>query len=212
MPLDPEDLAAVAELVAEVRAENRALKGELAELRNFVSNVGKDTPPGPPGPPGEPGRDGRDGERGPAGDRGERGFDGIHGQPGQPGEPGKDGAQGEPGPPGDPGPPGRSWRPRGLYQAKAAYQELDVVISDGGSFVALQDDPGPLPGDGWWLFNSRGKQGPKGERGERGPAASKVVGLRALPGYRAQLIYEDGKATEPEDVRAWFDEYHGEAG
>ena len=48
------------------------------------------------------------------------------------------------------------------------YRAGDVVAHDGGSSVALLDDPGPLPGDGWAQLTQRGKNGKPGERGERG--------------------------------------------
>jgi hypothetical protein len=49
------------------------------------------------------------------------------------------------------------------------YQALDVVMLDGGSFVALKDNPGPCPGDGWRALALRGPRGSEGPRGEPGP-------------------------------------------
>jgi hypothetical protein len=63
---------------------------------------------------------------------------------------------------------GRSLAFRGAWKGGRDYGYLDVVAHDGGSWVALQDAPGPCPGDGWQLLAARGKAGPPGARGERG--------------------------------------------
>lgn len=72
---------------------------------------------------------------------------------------------------------GRSLAFRGTWKAGRQYAYLDVAAHDGGSWVALQDAPGPCPGDGWQLLASRGKAGPPGpvgaagDRGYPGPPA-----------------------------------------
>jgi len=63
---------------------------------------------------------------------------------------------------------GRSLAFRGTWKAGRDYGYLDVIAHDGGSWVALQDAPGPCPGDGWQLVASRGKAGPLGPRGADG--------------------------------------------
>lgn len=71
---------------------------------------------------------------------------------------------------------GRSIVHRGTYDAAAAYVALDAVTLNGSSFLAVSDDPGPCPGDGWQLMASRGSRGKDGEpgkpgaKGDRGPA------------------------------------------
>lgn len=70
----------------------------------------------------------------------------------------------------------------GTYEAEAEFRRLDVVALNGGSFVALRDNPGPCPGDGWQLLAGRGKPGPsvkgdKGDKGEPGNDAAEVVGF-----------------------------------
>jgi hypothetical protein len=63
---------------------------------------------------------------------------------------------------------------RGTFNVDAHYYEKDIVALNGGSFIALKDDPGVCPGAGWQLLTSPGKKGkdgnvgPRGERGERG--------------------------------------------
>lgn len=90
--------------------------------------------------------------------------------PPPPGRDGKSivGPAGEPGPAGRDGADGRSLAFRGAWKGGKDYGYLDVVAHDGGSWVALQDAPGPCPGDGWQLLASRGKAGPPGPRGEQG--------------------------------------------
>jgi hypothetical protein len=114
---------------------------------------------------------------------------GVDGAPGPAGEPGPPGPQGPQGPPGEvgavgerglPGVDGRSakpWRHRRYHDPKQAYAEGDVVAHDGGSWLALCDEPGPLPGDGWAQLTTRGQRGKPGDRGERGPAGPEGRGV-----------------------------------
>ena len=113
----------------------------LAEVRTLARI------PGPPGPQGLPGPQGPQGETGP---------------------PGPVGAPGERGLPGPAGRNARQWRHRRYYDQKQVYAEGDVVAHDGGSWLALQDAPGPLPGDGWAQLTMKGQRGKPGDRGERG--------------------------------------------
>jgi uncharacterized coiled-coil protein SlyX len=64
----------------------------------------------------------------------------------------------------------RSWRVRGTYNERHDYAELDVVVRDSSSFIALRDNPGACPGDGWQMIACGGKRGVAGDKGERGPA------------------------------------------
>jgi len=153
--------------------------------------------PGPPGEIGPEGRRGLQGERGEKGERGEPGRPGPAGAAGRDGADaiGKQGPQGPQGPPGEPGVPGapgerglpgaagrdaRKWRHRRYYDQKQAYEEGDVVAHDGGSWVALCDEPGPLPGDGWAQLTVRGQRGKPGDRGERGLTGPEGRGIADL--------------------------------
>jgi Collagen triple helix repeat (20 copies) len=107
-----------------------------------------------PGPAGDAGPEGKQGPPGPQGERGELGEQGI------PGEQGQQGPQGA---------SARQWRHRRNYNAAQIYAGGDVVAHDGGSWVALYDEPGPLPGDGWAQLTTRGQRGKPGERGPVGP-------------------------------------------
>jgi hypothetical protein len=107
---------------------------------------------------------------------------------------------------------------RGTYDATLTYARQDVVALNGGSFVALQDVPGPCPGDGWRLVASAGKRGDKGapgERGERGlegkqgpPGAS--ITDAAVDGYALTLSMSDGSMVVA-DLRPALHRYHNEA-
>src|SRR5215472_11927302 len=57
---------------------------------------------------------------------------------------------------------------RSTYDGDEEYKHLDVVMTNGSSFVALKDAPGPCPGDDWQLLASRGSRGDRGLKGERG--------------------------------------------
>lgn len=123
----------------------------------------------------------------------------------------RDGKDGEPGPrgadstvPGPPGEDGKSYEPRGTWSAEASYARLDVVASDGASFIALRDDPGACPGAGWQSLSLRGRAGQPGQRGEKGERG--IAGPAGPPGPRAAsltatedgvltLTYEDGSAV-----------------
>ena len=99
------------------------------------------------------------------------GLAGERGPPGPQGEPGI-GFAGERGAKGEQGPPGASaqaWRHRRAYDSKQEYFDGDVVAYDGGSWVALGDNPGALPGTGWAQLTVRGQRGKPGERGPPGP-------------------------------------------
>jgi hypothetical protein len=59
---------------------------------------------------------------------------------------------------------------RGTYSESETYGRHDIVMLNGSSFVALVDNPGTCPGDGWQLWAGRGKTGKPGEPGPQGPA------------------------------------------
>jgi len=78
---------------------------------------------------------------------------------------------------------GAGLNPRRLWAPADEYKRLDVVALNGGSFVALKDDPGICPGDGWVLLTSQGKRGERGDRGEPGKK-----GDRGEPGRDAEPV------------------------
>jgi hypothetical protein len=58
--------------------------------------------------------------------------------------------------------------PRGTHDNKVIYSRLDIVTRDSSSFIALRDNPGACPGDGWQMVACGGKKGPQGDRGPKG--------------------------------------------
>jgi hypothetical protein len=112
---------------------------------------------------------------------------------------------------------GRAPQPRGTYNAATAYRHLDIVALNGGSFVALKDDPGSCPGAGWQLLASQGKRGDRGEKGERGLAGPRgepgeagpaIIGWKTDPkAYTATPVMSDGSETMPLDMRGLFEQF-----
>ena len=67
-------------------------------------------------------------------------------------------------------------RIKGTHDPKAEYFANDLVATDGASFVAKRNNPGPLPGDGWQLLARQGQRGVAGERGAPGRDAPRITG------------------------------------
>jgi hypothetical protein len=109
---------------------------------------------------------------------------------------------------------GRVLNPRGAYDKGNEYRACDVVMLDGSSFIAVEDRPGPCPGDGWRLLascGSRGQRGARGERGEKGePEEKGEIGPRAAEisawkierqCYSVRPLYSDGSLGPQLDLR-----------
>lgn len=93
---------------------------------------------------------------------------------------------------------GRSPDPRGTYAEGETYERLDVVAMNGGSFIALRDNPGPCPGEGWQLLAGRGKPGKPGEKGEgvRGDPGPPLVAAELSDEGMLTLTNGDGSTVE----------------
>ncbi len=95
-------------------------------------------------------------------------------------------------PAGRDGSDGRSLVVRGTYSPTTEYDHLNVVALNYASWVALRDNPGPCPGEGWQLLAGPGKQGKPGDpgrpglKGDLGPAG---------PPVRAMTVDNDGMLT-----------------
>ena len=188
--------------------------------------------PGEQGPPGQRGADGEPGEQGLPGERGADGLPGERGIDGAPGKmpvvgPWADRVHREAeivthagavfqalrdtgkAPPHDDwrcivpaARDGRSFNLRATWSPEEAYRHLDVVVLDGGAFVARCDDPGPCPGEGWQLIVARGKpgrpgdRGPQGERGAPGVPGPAVTGLELDHTGMMTLTNADGSTVE----------------
>lgn len=106
---------------------------------------------------------------------------------------------------------------RGTFDPLCSYGRNDLVALDGGAFVALRDDPGNCPGDGWRLLVARGKPGKPGERGERGerglPGLDGRAGVGiadvAVEGFALIVSLTNGD-TIARDMKPMFEEYHAQ--
>jgi hypothetical protein len=106
---------------------------------------------------------------------------------------------------------------KGLYAEAAEYRCLDIVASDGGSFIAVRDKPGPCPGDGWQMIarqGRRGGQGPKGDpgapgaRGQPGPAAPAIASWRVdRDEFQVFAVMTDGSEAPAMELRELFEQY-----
>lgn len=64
---------------------------------------------------------------------------------------------------GAPGKDAAEIAPMRTYDPEAEYKRLSIVTLNGASFIALHDEPGPCPGEGWQLMAQQGKRGKPGE-------------------------------------------------
>ena len=97
-------------------------------------------------------------------------------------------------------------RVRGTYQAGVSYTRGDMVVLDGGSFIARCDNPGPCPGSGWQLMAKQGARGIAGPKGERGPPGNIIVGwILDRSEFRITPRMSDGSLGPPLELRALFE-------
>jgi hypothetical protein len=116
---------------------------------------------------------------------------------------------------------GRSFRIRDTYSSVEAYDELDVVVLNGASFIARTNNPGPCPGEGWQMIARQGQRGVAGEKGERGPKGD--AGAPGAPGadaptlrswkvdrkrFVAVPIMSDGKPGAELELRPLFEQFN----
>jgi hypothetical protein len=111
----------------------------------------------------------------------------------------------------------RTPTPRSTFEADAAYRWLDIVALNGGSFIALRDDPGPCPGEGWQLMTRQGQRGIAGQKGERGPAGERGAAAPKLVSwkldrekYLATPVLSDGSQGPALELRALFEQFQDE--
>jgi hypothetical protein len=112
---------------------------------------------------------------------------------------------------------------KGTYSAEREYRELDIVVRNGGSFIARVPNPRAFDGDGgqdWQCLTMPGKRGPqgetgppgeKGERGEPGPAGSIIAAWEVDPAnYTATAVMSDGVRAGTLDMRPLFERFLAE--
>ena len=110
---------------------------------------------------------------------------------------------------------GRTGEARGSWVREGVhYGNLDRVSFNGSEWIAIRDDPGVLPGDGWMLGAKVGRQGRPGDpgpKGERGAAGRDGIGVEDITteGYAFVVALTDGK-TITFDLRGMFELYDEE--
>jgi hypothetical protein len=100
-------------------------------------------------------------------------------------------------------------RVRGTFQSGTDYVRGDVVVLDGGSFLARKDNPGKCPGDGWQLMAKQGQRGVAGPRGEKGEPGKTISGWVVDRGtFTVTPLYSDGSPPGPPlELRALFEQF-----
>jgi hypothetical protein len=176
--------AQAAQMIAELKAENLALRTSLAEqVTKFIEHLevavaarfatlkdGKDGAPGPAGAAGEPGPVGAPGEPGQSGPAGPSGADGAPGKEGPPGPQGPRGEPGELGPPGGLGLAGKDGAPGkdgkdGLlpvvksWRKDAVHYAGECVFHHGSTFQAKKDTGMTPPHPDWMPIAMAGADG-----------------------------------------------------
>jgi hypothetical protein len=109
---------------------------------------------------------------------------------------------------------------RSTYDGDEEYKHLDVVMTNGSSFVALKDAPGPCPGDDWQLLASRGSRGDRGLKGERGligPSGERGAAAPTIRAWKigreryvATPIMSDGSEGPPLELHGLFEQFLSE--
>lgn len=94
---------------------------------------------------------------------------------------------------------GASFKVCGTWDVNKQYGALNVVILNGGAFVAKGDHPGPCPGPDWQIMASQGKQGKpgekglKGDKGERGESGAEIIAMNIDDTGLLTLLRSDDK-------------------
>jgi len=108
---------------------------------------------------------------------------------------------------------GKPFNVCGTYSPSEDYKSFDVVACNKSSFVALKDDPGPCPGDGWQLMAGAGSRGDRGDKGERGPEGKigPEVSIKSWEvdsdGYIAWPVMKNGEKGPPLELRDLFEKF-----
>jgi hypothetical protein len=120
--------------------------------------------------------------------------------------------------PGRDGESGKGLRTRGLYRKDGNYKENDLVVHNGGSWIARRDGAGPCPGDDWQVGSLPGKRGETGERGLPGPKpdiaaiekAMSISSWTAGDDYAVTPMHANGQSGATLDLRPLFEKFFAE--
>jgi hypothetical protein len=110
---------------------------------------------------------------------------------------------------------------RGTYDAEVKYQQLDITVCNGASFISRCDNPGSCPGPDWQMIARQGQRGIAGEKGERG-----LQGPQGEPGkaivlkgwsidrqnFVAVPLLSDGSRGPTLELRGLFEQFQTETG
>jgi hypothetical protein len=103
-------------------------------------------------------------------------------------------------------------RVRGTFDAKANYASGDMVVSDGASFLARKDNPGPCPGPNWQMMARQGQRGVAGPRGERGEPGKTISGwIVDRETFRITPRFDDGSLGPGLELRQLFEQVEDNA-
>jgi hypothetical protein len=110
---------------------------------------------------------------------------------------------------------------RGTFDPEVNYQGLDIVVLNGGSFIARRDMPGACPGEGWQMIARQGQRGVAGEKGDRGERGSqgepgKIITLKGWTidreNFLAVPLMSDGSRGPTLELRGLFEQFQNDVG
>jgi hypothetical protein len=82
---------------------------------------------------------------------------------------------------------------KGLHKKDEDYQPYDLVIKDGGCWLAIKETDAAPPGDDWRCMamrGKRGKTGTKGKQGDPGQPGAAGVGIEDISSHEGVLVVE----------------------
>jgi hypothetical protein len=86
---------------------------------------------------------------------------------------------------------------RGPLDSQATYTKNNVVMVNGSSFIAVKDNPGQCPGDGWKLLAAAGKRGRDADQVKINQLEKAITDLRTEVKTLRAII--DGEVTNLPD-------------
>ena len=98
--------------------------------------------------------------------------------------------------------------PRGVYDATATYEFLDIVTSNGSSYMALQNVPVGTAVTNttyWMVIASKGDKGDKGNKGDKGDTGNGIASVNVVKsGTAGEVDTYTGTITYTDETTATF--------